>query len=84
MDIIKKTYDNIIQLAKENGLLAKWELDWDRPGCMEDYFDDYCDREIVDGFLSDAFCNDPSVKWKTKAKWEKGFVNWRKQKITII
>lgn len=84
MALIKKTYDNIIELGKENGLLAEWEREWGRPGRMEEYFDDYCDREIVDGFLSDAFVNDDSIRWETKAKWEKGFVNWRKQKITIL
>jgi hypothetical protein len=78
--MIKKIYNNIIELANENGLYDQWTEDVGRD-ILEDYFDDYSDRNIVLLFLSDYLTNE---KYEVeKPYWEDGGVDWRSQKIKI-
>ena len=70
-----------IELAKENNLYNHWCSETGRKK-LENYFDDYCDRDIVTMFLSDMI-QDPSINWKVKKVWDDGCLNWPKTKITI-
>ncbi len=81
--MIKKRYKNIISFVKENNLYNAMCNDVGR--ALEEYLDDYCDRNIVELVMCDMD-NITSEKFKYKIfpKWEDGCLNWQVTEIEIL
>lgn len=77
-------YENVIELSKRNDLYEKWSQEISNGGkrTLEEYFDEYSDRNIVSDFISDM-CG-LNANFIIHDNWNKGILNWRKSKIEIL
>lgn len=75
----KGIYKNIIELAKENDLYNTWTNECS--GTLEDYLDDYSDRDIVHLFLRDM--TPSTISYKIYKKMDGNCIDWRNSKIEV-
>lgn len=81
--MIKGKYTNIIDLAIKNNVYAAWtnEVDNGKGRTLEDYLDEYSDRDIVTSFISDMTQN---VKVKVHKVWDNGCLDWANTEVEVI
>jgi hypothetical protein len=81
--MIKKSYKNIIEFAKDNNLYNDICNDVGRN--LEEYLDDYCDRNIIELVMCDIdSITAEKFKYKIFPKWEDGCLNWQETAIKIF
>ena len=82
----KGTYNNLVDLSKQNNTYISWstEVDDGNGRTLEDYLDDYSDRDIVTAFLTDMSNTTTNFKFKVYKIWDDGCIDWRNTKIEIL
>lgn len=76
----KGKYKNILDLLNQNNAYNYFCQKIGRK--LEDYLDDYSDREIIDAVLSDYLPTD--VNFEVYNKWTRDGLDWRNTKIEIL
>ena len=83
--MIKKRYKNIIEFVKENNLYNDMCNEVGPGRTLEEYLDDYCDRNIVELVMCDMYnITDEEFEYKVYPKWGEGYLNWQETEVEIF